>query len=131
MLEFVGATCPHICPTLGTASGRLGSTLAEDARMLSISFGPSDDTELLGSVADRPAAVSLRWRVTGIAEGGGRAALLESAAVVVIQDGEGGLLHAYAAAILAVMGWMPLAAPIGVCNADWPADRRPRLERGC
>jgi len=93
VLEFVYATCPDICLTLGTAFERLDATLPAGARLVSISFDPDDDTERLGWFADRHGAVSPRWRVAGVADPQARAALLDRAGVVVIPDGLGGFVH--------------------------------------
>jgi len=67
VLEFVYATCPDICLTLGTAFERLDATLPDDARLVSISFDPNDDIERLGWFADRHGAAPPRWRVAGVA----------------------------------------------------------------
>lgn len=93
VLEFVYATCPDICLTLGTAFARLDATLPENARLLSISIDPNDDTGRLGWFAGRHAAIPPRWRVAGIADDEGRAALLTRAGVVVIPDGMGRFVH--------------------------------------
>lgn len=93
VLEFVYATCPDICITLGTAFERLDATLPEDARLASISFDPRDDTERLGWFADRHGAQTPRWRVAGIEDDADRAALLARADVVVIPDAMGGFVH--------------------------------------
>ena len=93
VLEFVYATCPDICLTLGTAFERLDATLPGTARLVSISFDPRDDTERLGWFADRHGAAPPRWRVAGITKEGARNALLERAGVVVIPDGRGGFVH--------------------------------------
>jgi protein SCO1/2 len=92
-LEFVYATCPDICVTLGTAFERLDAILPADARLLSISFDPNDDTERLGWFADRHGAASPRWRVAGVADAQARSTLLDRAGVVVIPDGIGGYVH--------------------------------------
>lgn len=93
VLEFVYATCPDICVTLGTAFEQLDAILHEDARLVSISFDPEDDTERLGWFADRHGATAPRWRVAGIPDKSARRALIERAGVVVIPDGLGGFVH--------------------------------------
>lgn len=93
VLEFVYATCPDICLTLGTSFERLDRALPGEARLISISFDPRDDTERLGWFADRHGAESPRWRVAGVAGDGERSALLARAGVVVIPDGKGGFVH--------------------------------------
>jgi len=93
VVEFVYATCPDICLTLGTAFEQLSATLPEKARFLSISFDPRDDTEQLGWFADRHGAAAPRWRVAGIADEQARNALLDRAGVVVIPDSMGGFVH--------------------------------------
>lgn len=92
-IEFVYATCPDICVTLGTAFERLDAILPADARLVSISFDPNDDTERLGWFADRHGAASPRWRVAGVADAQARNALLERAGVIVISDNMGGFVH--------------------------------------
>ena len=93
VLEFVYATCPDICLTLGTAFEQLDATLPESAGLISISFDPKDDAERLGWFADRHGATSPRWRVAGVADANARKDLLDSAGVVVIPDGLGGFVH--------------------------------------
>lgn len=93
VLEFIYATCPDICVTLGTVFERLDATLPHDAHLVSISFDPRDDTERLGWFADRHGAETPRWRVAGIARKAERTALLERAGVVVIPDTMGGFVH--------------------------------------
>ena len=93
VLEFVYATCPDICLALGTAFEQLDAILPEDARLVSISFDPQDDTERLGWFADRHGASAPRWRVAGIADEAERAALIARAGVVVIPDRRGGFVH--------------------------------------
>ncbi|MCC7050030.1 MAG: SCO family protein [Alphaproteobacteria bacterium] len=93
VLEFIYATCPDICLTLGTAFEQLDAALPADARLVSVSFDPRDNTERLGWFADRYRARSPRWRVAGIAGEQARAALLERAGVIVIPDDMGGFVH--------------------------------------
>lgn len=93
VLEFVYATCPDICLTLGTAFERLDASLPPGVQLLSVSFDPADDAERLGWFADRHGARAPRWRVAGVADADGRAALLARAEVVVIPDGLGGYIH--------------------------------------
>jgi len=93
VLEFVYATCPYVCLALGTAFERLDATLPANARLLSVSFDPRDDTERLAWFADRHDAQAPRWRVAGIADARARDALLERAGVVVLPDGMGGFVH--------------------------------------
>ncbi|MCL7466565.1 SCO family protein [Phaeovulum sp. NW3] len=93
VLEFVYTTCPDICLALGTAFERLDAALPRDARLISISFDPADDTARLGDFADRYDATAPRWRVAGIKGDAARAALLDRAGVVVIPDGFGGFVH--------------------------------------
>lgn len=93
VLEFVYATCPDICLTLGTAFERLDAALPPQTALLSISFDPADDTERLGWFADRYGAAPPRWRVAGVGETAEREALLDAAGVVVIPDGWGGFVH--------------------------------------
>lgn len=93
VLEFVYATCPDICLTLGTAFEQLDASLPDDLRLVSISFDPNDDTERLGWFADRHGAASPRWRVAGVANAQARNVLLDRAGVVVIPDGLGGFVH--------------------------------------
>lgn len=93
VLEFVYTTCPYICLTLGTAFEQLDASLPDNARLVSISFDPSDDTPRLEAFADRYGATAPRWRVAGIEGDAERTALLERAGVVVIPDGYGGFVH--------------------------------------
>lgn len=93
VLEFVYATCPDICLTLGSAFERLDAELPPQTALLSISFDPADDTEHLGWFADRYGAAPPRWRVAGVSEAAEREALLAAAGVVVIPDGRGGFVH--------------------------------------
>lgn len=91
--EFVYATCPDICLTLGTAFEQLDAALPNDVRLLSVSFDPRDDTERLGWFAERHRAKSPRWRIAGITQDDARTALLDRAGVVVIPDRMGGFVH--------------------------------------
>lgn len=93
VVEFVYATCPDICVTLGTAFEQLNAALPNDVRLLSVSFDPHDDTERLGSFAERHGAQTPRWRVAGIARDDARIALLDRAGVIVIPDRMGGFVH--------------------------------------
>lgn len=93
VIEFVYASCPDICLTLGTAFERLDAALPPRAALISISFDPADDTERLGWFADRHGAEPPRWRVAEVADAAERAALLSAAGVVVIEDGQGGFVH--------------------------------------
>lgn len=93
VLEFIYATCPDICLSLGTAFERLDAALPGAVRLISISFDPADDTERLGWFADRHHARAPRWRVAGIDDAEMRTALLKRAGVVVIPDGYGGFVH--------------------------------------
>lgn len=93
VLEFVYASCPDICLALGTAFEQLDASLPDDARLVSVSFDPADDTDRLGAFADRHDAVAPRWRVAGVDGDAGRDALLGRAGVVVIPDGMGGFVH--------------------------------------
>lgn len=93
VLEFVYTTCPDICLTLGTAFEQLDAALPPDARLVSISFDPTDDTARLADFADRYDATAPRWRVAGVEGDTARAALLERAGVVVLPDGQGGFIH--------------------------------------
>lgn len=93
LLEFVYATCPDICLTLGNTFEQLDAALPPQVALISISFDPADDTESLGWFADRHGAAAPRWRVVGVTDADERAALLEAAGVVVIPDGRGGFVH--------------------------------------
>lgn len=93
VLEFVYASCPDLCLTLGTAFERLDTTLPGDVRLASISFDPADDTERLADFALRHGALPPRWRVAGISGDTARAGLLERAGVIVIPDRQGGFVH--------------------------------------
>jgi len=93
VMEFVYATCPDLCLTLGTAFERLDTLLPAGVALLSVSFDPADDTERLGWFADRHGARPPRWRVAAIADPAAREALLARAGVVVIPDGAGGFVH--------------------------------------
>ena len=93
VLEFVYTTCPDICLALGTAFEQLDATLPEGVKLISVSFDPADDTERLGSFANRYDATAPRWRVAGVEGDAERRALLERAGVVVIPDGFGGFVH--------------------------------------
>lgn len=93
VLEFVYTNCSGICLALGTAFEQLDGALPGNARLVSISFDPSDDTSRLKAFADRYGATVPRWRVAGIDGDAARAALLERAGVVVIPDGSGGFIH--------------------------------------
>ncbi len=93
VLEFIYATCPDICLALGTTFEQLDASLPQDARLVSISFDPRDDTEHLGWFAERHNAQAPRWRVAGITDDAARKALISRAGVVVIPDGMGGFVH--------------------------------------
>lgn len=93
LMEFIYATCPDLCLTLGTAFERIDSTAPGAVRLLSISFDPRDEVEQLGWFAERHGAAPPRWRVAGVTEDAARAALVRQAGVVVIPDGIGGFVH--------------------------------------
>jgi protein SCO1/2 len=125
VMEFVYATCPDICLTLGTAFEQLDAALPEGAALLSVSFDPADTPEQLGWFADRHGARAPRWRVAGIADADGRAALLARAEVVVIPDGLGGYVHNAglylvdsAGRLVAVFGPEDAAAVLAAIAAD-------------
>ncbi len=93
VLEFIYATCPDVCLTLGTAFERLDAVLPPGVPLLSLSFDPADGPQRLGWFANRHGAEAPHWRVAGVKDPKARAALLERAGVVVIPDGVGGFVH--------------------------------------
>jgi protein SCO1 len=104
VLDFVYTRCPTICRTTGTASAQLARRLADkgvQAQVWSVSLDPGNDKpEALAQFKQAMEVTPSDWHLARAPDAQDSAALLRSAAVVVIPDGQGGLVHNAALAVV-------------------------------
>jgi protein SCO1 len=98
LVDFIYTRCPTICGLLGDDFAHVLQAIAPSQSgapvdLLSISFDPTDSSQVLRLYGERFGAKAPRWRVAAPADAENRAALLRTFGVVVIPDGMGGFIH--------------------------------------
>ncbi|MCL4767044.1 MAG: SCO family protein [Hyphomicrobiaceae bacterium] len=99
LLEFIYTRCPTICSTLGSTFERIraeivDSGLAGRVVLVTVSFDPEHDgPEELAQYAERFGGADESWRFLRPRSRPELEALLETAEVTVLPDGQGGFVH--------------------------------------
>jgi protein SCO1 len=98
VVEFIYATCPTICVALGESFAKLRDQvlhdgLANQVRLISISFDLRDSPEALKEYAEAHGADGRLWIAARPENEQALRALLKTFGVTVVPDGAGGFVH--------------------------------------
>jgi len=98
VVEFIYATCPTICVSLGESFANLrdrirAAGLADRARLISVTFDLGDSLEALRDYAQAHGADGRLWITARPENEQALHALLKTFGVTVIPDGAGGFVH--------------------------------------
>lgn len=105
LLEFIFTRCAGACPAMGAEFARLQDDLkakgiAQDVRLISISFDPQDDRARLLEYLERFGAETDKWTAAKVMGKRDLSHLLKALGVVVIPDLQLGYVHNTAVYVL-------------------------------